>query len=224
MAGSAFFKGADKVYGSAFTRFFPWLTKVSAPVGQRSAGGVYAGAEAALLELKLHVDLLAPLCVDHWAGPGLRRMGPSRPYRSTTRSRVWHSISGSSPRTSSHSAALTLEPVQTLVIASGKATLQRGGWCAVSVAAANQQWWPQPLGKLTHNITYHNAGVLTLASRPASADPTATSVVSSWASVKHHDNYGFDRDGPPPARSPAAGASEPAFTKYATPSLKVVYF
>jgi len=75
-----------------------------------------------------------------------------------------------------------------------------------------------PLG----NLTYTKRGALTLGSHPP-AEIDVTPIVSTWAAQKYAASYGFIVasilvPGPNPP------LSEACVTKYASPSLKVVYF
>jgi len=117
-----------------------------------------------------------------------------------------------------YSAALTLESVQTLVIASGKATLQGGGWCAVKLGAANREWRLSPVG----NLTYSKRGALALSAHPP-AQIDVTPIVSTWASQKYAASYGFIVAGAL-VPGPHPPTSEACVTKFANPSLTVVYF
>jgi hypothetical protein len=117
-----------------------------------------------------------------------------------------------------YSASLTLKSSQILTIRSKRATLSNSVWCATFVAAANREWRIAPLG----NLTYGKSGLVTVGSRPK-APIDVTSLVFAWASVKYANNYGFIVGNPfPPGPSPPA--SQACLTKFATPSLQVVYF
>ena len=207
---SAFFQAADKE--GAFTAFFPPLRNEPPTSGSIGVLGVYAGAEAALLSLQQHADIF-----------GYKQFCSGN-YKGTNPSVQVNALAGMAfdlgelARHKFYSAALTLESVQTLVYTSGKFTLQGGGWCAVHVGAATREWRLSPLG----NMTYSKRGLVTLSSHPQPGIDVSP-IVSVWASQRYAAAYGFIvagllQPGPNPP------TSEACLTKYASPSLKVVYF
>ena len=88
------------------------------------------------------------------------------------------------------------------------------------VAAANREWWLDPLG----NLTYNTSGRVQVVSRPA-VPIDVTSIASTWASVKYanYANYGFIVTSTLPSGAVPI-ASNACLTKFSTPSLQVVYF
>ena len=216
LSGSAFFQGADKVYGSDFTAFFPFLRSASPNSGRATvSNGVYAGSEAALLK----VNVKQPDGSNLFGGSSFCSVPPNG--TATVEANAVAGVAFDLGDLASHkfySAALTLESVQTLVVASGKAVLQGGGWCAVKLGAASREWRISPLG----NLTYAKRGAIALSAHPP-AQTDVTPIVSRWASQKYAASYGFIVAGVlVPGPHPPTG--EACVTKYASPSLKVVYF
>lgn len=212
--GSAFFQAADK--RGSFTAFFPFLRNEQPTSGWVGVNGVYAGDETALLGVNVNTPGSAIF--------GSVFCGKAKGYTGKTATVQVNALTGVAfdlgelARHKFYSAAFTLESVQTLVYASGKFTLQGGGWCAVKLGAANREWRISPLG----NLTYNKRGALTLGSHPP-AQTDVTPIVSTWASQKYAASYGFIIasvlvPGPNPP------TSEACVTKFANPSLTVVYF
>lgn len=210
--GSAFFQAADK--RGSFTAFFPFLRNEQPTSGWIGVNGVYAGDETALLSVTVNSSGIfgAPFCTE------------TKGYTGKTATVQVNALTGVAfdlgelARHKFYSAALTLESVQTLVYASGKFTLQGGGWCAMKLGAANREWRISPLG----NLTYNKRGALTLGSHPP-AQTDVTPIVSTWASQKYAASYGFIIAGLL-VPGPNPPTSEACLTKFANPSLTVVYF
>ena len=76
-----------------------------------------------------------------------------------------------------------------------------------------------PLG----NLTYGKEGRLTLESQPPQVGVDVTSIVSSWESFKYRTNYGFIVANTLPVGAHPI-ANNACVVKYATPTLRVVYF
>lgn len=204
----------------AYAAFFPFVKNTQPPYspfsqlqkqpptsGQKGVVGVYAGNEEAFVA-NTSRSAIAP-CTGSVSGPGyaLAEVNALAGMAFDLGELTKHKF---------YSASLALESVQTLVFASGKFTLRNGGWCAVSVGAATREWRIAPLG----NLTSSKHGLVTLASHPPSSIDVSP-IVSVWASEKYAAAFGFivaKLPGPSPVRSTAC------VTKFAAPSLKVVYF
>jgi hypothetical protein len=117
-APSEVYKSADRDFGSAFTTFFPWLLKETRP--SQPVDGVYAGTEAVSWKNP-------PPCTSKMSVPGH--------HIQNAKIRAWAKVVfdlGTLAHSGTHkvySATLTLEPLQTVSLTSGKATLSRGQWC-----------------------------------------------------------------------------------------------
>jgi hypothetical protein len=212
LPASAFFQAANKQHGSAFTAFFPWLTHEQSNSGQIGVNGVYAGAEVALMRTKIN-EPAAPF------GGYFCYAGPKQGVNATVNALAGVAFDlGELSKHKLYSATLTLKSSQILVLRSNKATLSNSGWCATFVAAANREWRIAPLG----NLTYSKSGLVAVDSRPT-APIDVTSIVSAWASARYAADYGFIVGNPLPP-GPKPPASQACLTKFASPSLQVVYF
>lgn len=212
--GSAFFQAADK--SGSFTAFFPFLKSEQPTSGWIGVNGVYAGDETALLGVNVNTPGSA-LFGNVFCGTGKGYNGKTATVQVNALTGVAFDL-GDLASHKFYSAALTLESVQTLVFASGKFTLQGGGWCAVKLGAASREWRISPLG----NLTYAKRGAIALSAHPP-AQTDVTPIVSRWASQKYAAAYGFIVADllPPGPNPPTSGA---CVTKFANPSLTVVYF
>ena len=211
LPASAFFRAADKDDGRAFTDFFPFLLSEQPASGEASVSGMYAGNEVAAVAIRVNHH-------PNFFGQGAYFCGtPPKAVRITAvagasfdlRELAGHKV---------YSASLTLNASQTVGVASGKFARSKGGWCPIVVGAANREWWLHPVG----NLTYNKPGRVEVTSQPPT-DIDVTSIVSTWASVKFADNYGFIVASllPPGAAPPT---STGCLTKFSKPSLKIVYF
>ena len=188
------------------------MTNEQPTSGRIGVSGVYAGTEAAVMAINIHQPS-APFGGYFCSVPKNMRAVAEI----TALSGAAFDL-GDLANHKLYSAALTLTSSQTVVFASGKATLSNGGWCVIFIGVANKEWWISPLG----NLTFGSAGRMSVASQPKAAIDV-TSIVSGWEKYQYRANYGFIVAGslPPGAQPPVSTA---CLTKYSTPSLQVVYF
>jgi len=206
MPGSAYFKAANRDFGSAFTAFFPWLLNEKGTQSGRSVDGVYAGYEQVVWNRK-------GICKG-----GKYTVGLSYAQITAFGVAVFDLDLKTLAKHKLYSATMTLKPLQTVGFASGKTTLSSGRWCHTYVGSAGP------------NLTSDAPSAFGAAAvAPREASINAISLVSDW--IKYGINYGFlvapPSPPPPPYWSYPYGAptgSDACLTKFSTPSLQLVYF
>lgn len=210
LTGAQIFKAIDTDAGSAFTAIVPVILTAFGPTGLAPINEprVIAGTETAILGYDVKHAGGGP-----WWGAGYcPRSAPRATVQVKARAGVLFDLK-SLANHKVYSATLTLEPSQTVNFGSGRFTLSPGGRCHILVAAADQKW--------TGDLTYSRPGLVRLENQPTDA-VDVTKLVSSWASHADANDYGFIIASDLPSSAPVA--SNACLTRFATPSLKVVYF
>jgi len=199
---SEVYKAADRDFGSAFTTFFSWLLNEKWP--SQPVDGVYAGTEAVVWKNP-------PPCTNKTSVPGHRMQ--------SAKIRAWAKVVfdlGTLAHSGSHklySATLRLEPLQTVSLASGKATLSHGQWCETWEIWVGTCCPPGPTGRGSGT----SVNVLNIVQQWIWYGSTSGTEVGAF-SVMPWLRYVV---GPSPS---FPNENYICLTKFSTPSLQLVYF
>lgn len=195
------FKDANRDFGSAFTMFFPWLLTEKAP--SHPMDGVYAGTEAAVWKTP-------PPCTNDFYPSGL---GHHIQY---AKIRAWAKVIfdlgtiAHNPSRKLYSAILTLEPLQTVSLVSGKATSSRGQWCELWVGTCC------PAGP-TEEGSGTSVNVFGMVQQWISQGATGGTEVGAFSVTPWLRVYAGQAPLYP-------SETHVCLTKFSTPSLQLVYF
>jgi hypothetical protein len=199
---SEIYKAANRDFGSAFTTFFSWLLNEKWP--SQPVDGVYAGTEAVVWKNP-------PPCTSKTSVPGH--------HIQNAKMRAWAKVVfdlGTLAHSGNHkvySAALTLEPLQTVSLASGKATLSRGQWCETWAIWVGTCCPPGPTGRGSGT----SVNVVNIVQQWIWYGSTSGTEVGAF-SVMPWLRYVV---GPSPV---FPNETYVCLTKFSTPSLQLVYF
>jgi hypothetical protein len=212
---SEVFKAANRDFGSAFTMFFPWLLNDKEA---RSHGpikdGVFAGNETALWKNQPHCKL-----------------GLGYDYIQAAQIQAFADLDfgldlGTLANHKLYSATLTLEPSQSVILASGKVTLSRGHWCETYIGFSNGSGPPNIPSALAFSVPTIPRGQAKGAAS-LNITPFVSAFVYAW--TYHHitNTFGIGTTAPTGRNLQgylAPTASYVCLTKFSNPSLQLVYF
>jgi len=209
---SEIFKAANRDFGSAFTTFFPWLLNENGGggSGRRTVDSVYVGNETVVWKNQRSCKNGNPI-----QDAGIQAFA-NVSFDLDLKTLAKHKL---------YSATLTLEPVQTVVLASGKVTLSRGNWCQTFIGITENG---NPTIPSAFNAPPYGPTVVPHGPARGAASINVTGIVYAWVKgVPYGKGFGVGTGHP--LEYSLQGfffptASFVCLTKFSTPSLQVVYF